>query len=326
MNKLMDTAIQYLEMGFSVIATDMFKQSVVKWKNFQDKAASANQLLNMFTHPDAHGIAIIAGRVSGNLEIIDIDAKYDIKGKLLERLCDAIKTSHAKLVKSLVVAQSCSGGYHLYYRCHEIEPNQLLARRLVTEEEKARNPKEKVKVLIETRGQGGYIIVPPTPGYRFLQHDFTRIPVITPAQRNCILHAARSFNQYKEKLVTRQPPKIKPAGELSPLDDYNIRGDIIALLQKHGWIVVRQNEKRTWFKRPGETDKRSSGDYNHEMGLFSVFSTSTEFEPGRGYRPYAVYAVLECGGDFREAANRLAKEGYGQPSFRHNQKAKGCSM
>lgn len=311
MNSLLHKAMVYSEKGLSVIATDALKQSIVKWADLQEKKAEADQISQMFNHPDAHSIAVITGSVSGNLEVVDIDSKYDLRGKLLERLFWEMEEFDDKLEKSLVIAQSRSGGYHLYYRCSEIGRNQPLARRPVTEEEKERNPKEKVKVLIETRGEGGYIIVPPSPGYSFIQHDFSRIPQISPSQRDLLLRTARFFNEVQQTPIVRYPPKPRPAAELSPLDDYNLRGDIIGLLQKHGWTVVRQNEKRTWFKRPGDSDKRSSGDYNHDLGLFSVFSTSTEFESGRGYLPYAVYAVLECGGDFKETVRKLSKEGYG---------------
>ncbi|WP_300601913.1 bifunctional DNA primase/polymerase [Niabella sp.] len=311
MNSLINTAMQYREMGFSVIATDALKQSIAKWKGFQDQLPGAAALEKMFSSPAALGIALVTGRSSGNLEVIDVDTKYFTEGCQFVKFCAGIAQVSADLFKKIVIAQSRNGGYHFYYRCNEIGPNQALARRPVTEQEKLRHPKERVKVLIETRGIGGYIVVPPSPGYRFVQNDLSRIPSITASERNALLHQARILNQYVEKKVEKSPSRIRAAGEMSPLDDYNQRGDIIGLLEKHGWTVVGRNEKRTWLKRPGDSDKRSSGDFNHEMGLFSVFSTSSEFKPGCGYRPYAVYAVLECGGDFKEAVRRLAGEGFG---------------
>lgn len=320
---LLDTAFQYCRWGLSVIATDVLKQSVVKWKEFQNHPANAEQLTRMFNHPAAHGLAIVTGRVSGNLEVIDIDSKYDLDTRLLEKLFADIENSDRGLIKKLVIAQSRSGGFHLYYRCEEIEPNQPLARRSTTEEERLIHPKEKIKVLIETRGTGGYVLAPPSPGYRLLQYDYSKIPVISGVERNIILNSARSFNQYEEKRIERRIPKTRPAGELSPLDDYNLRGDVIGLLQKHGWIVVDQTSKRTYFRRPGETDKRRSGSFNHELNYFSVFSTSTEFVPRAGYLPYAVYALLECNGNYGEAVKRLAREGYGQQSTLQRQKSNG---
>ncbi|MCD2424418.1 bifunctional DNA primase/polymerase [Niabella pedocola] len=315
MINLLDIAIAYRDMGLSVIATDALKQSIGKWKTFQERVPGSEELRNMFHHPAAQGIALVTGKSSGNLEAIDIDTKNFSEGCLFIRFCEAIAQHDADLFKKLVIAQSRSGGYHMYYRCREIESNQALARRPVTEEEKRRNPKEKVKVLIETRGIGGYIVVAPTPGYKLIQSDFSQLPEILPSERRILLNAARGLNVIQEKKIKRSPILTRIAGSPSPLDDYNKRGDVIGLLQKHGWTVTGQTSTRTFLKRPGDTDKRSSGSFNHELNYFSVFSTSTEFVPQAGYRPYAVYAMLECSGDFSLAYRKLSSEGFGGTSY-----------
>ena len=153
MNELIQAAIQYRELGLSVIATDALKQSLVKWSNYQNKIATKNQLAYMFLSPAASCIAVVTGNISGNLEAIDIDSKYDLQGSLLECLMDAVAHSDKDLAQRIVVAQTRSGGYHLYYRCQTIDRNQPLARRPTTEAEKQNNPKDRIKVLIETRGE-----------------------------------------------------------------------------------------------------------------------------------------------------------------------------
>jgi hypothetical protein len=44
---------------------------------------------------------------------------------------------------------------------------------------------------------------------------------------------------------------------------------------------------------------------------FWCFSTSTEFENEKLYKPYMVYAILEHGGDVKRAIGELARQGYG---------------
>jgi hypothetical protein len=187
-----------------------------------------------------------------------------------------------------------------------------LARRPCTENEIAKNPEQKIKVLIETKAEAGYIIVYPTPGYHFIQHDLEKVPVILPSERNSLLEIAKTFNIYDEP-----QPIIKSGnidyGKASPFKDYNARGDIIALLESHGWKVVKRRGMKTYFRRPGDTDHETSGDFHHGLGLFGVFTTSTDFIPKKGYSPAAVYAILECHGDFKLAAKRLVEEGYGIP-------------
>jgi hypothetical protein len=50
--------------------------------------------------------------------------------------------------------------------------------------------------------------------------------------------------------------------------------------------------------------------------LFYCFSSSTEFDPERGYNRFSVYAILEHGGDFTAASKALAARGYGTQTAR----------
>jgi hypothetical protein len=63
--------------------------------------------------------------------------------------------------------------------------------------------------------------------------------------------------------------------------------------------------------RPGQTTSESSGNYDENKNWFSVFSTSTGFEPETAYLPYAVFAFIECKKDFSEASRKLYEMGYG---------------
>jgi len=310
MHNLLIAAREYKKLGISPISTDANKRSLHQWKKYQDEIATDAELKTMFTDERAKGIAILSGKISGNMEVIDIDCKYDITGSLYEDYIQRLMECDQELVEKLVVATTKSGGYHVIYRCDEIGGNTKLAQRHTTEEEKERNPHEKRKVLIETRGEAGYVVAVPTEGYKYVRHSIRSIPTITPEQRSLLLDTARSFNSVIDEV---QPAYVenKPFHK-SPFSDYNERGDVIALLQKHGWKLVSDNGNKVTVLRPGETTSKSSGDYNREMNLFSVFTTSTQFEANKGYRPAAVYALLECENDFKLAARRLLQMGYGK--------------
>jgi hypothetical protein len=64
--------------------------------------------------------------------------------------------------------------------------------------------------------------------------------------------------------------------------------------------------------RPGQTSSQTSGNFDSDRNWFSVFTTSTEFEPEKAYLPYSVFAVLECNKNFSEAAKKLLDMGYGE--------------
>lgn len=309
-SKIIEAALKYAANGFSVIPTDQNKRSIITWKPYQETIATPEKVKEMFT--DAYGLAVVCGKVSGGLEVIDVDSKYDLTGTLFEEFIQAITDVAPELVPKLVIATTKGKGYHLYYRCENIEGNQKLANRETTEEERKDNPHEKVKVLIETRGNLGYIIAAPTEGYKFIQGQLKDCISISPEEREIILQAARSFNQYHEPVreIRREDAKEYSA---SPFDDFNKRGDAVALLERHGWQFHSEKGGKTFFTRPGKSTRDGiSGDYWHEKKWFAVFTTSSQFDPNKAYSPAALFTILECNNDWKEAARRLIADGFGK--------------
>ena len=305
---LLKAANFYKNNGLSVIATGENKRAIVPWKKFQSEIPTKDELEAQFKHQKCKGIAIICGQVSGNLEVIDVDLKYDISGKLWENLQNDLSFIISKLYK----VKTKSGGYHLCYRCECIEGNLKLANRPATEAELKDNPHIKQVVLIETRGEGGYVIAPPTEGYERI--DEFNLPIITSDEREQILEICRSYNEVIEEVQPTHRSHTSSGFAKTPWDDYNEKSNPIELLQRHGWTVVQNQSERTIFKRPGTTDSRSSGDFHHTKNLFKVFTTSSQFEPGKGYKPFALYTILEHNGDYSKAAKKLIADGYGEAS------------
>jgi hypothetical protein len=284
-------------------------------------------------------VGLVCGEPSGGIEVIDVDEKYSLDGKLFENYKKAIHQTDPMLLKKLVVQKTKNGGFHFIYRCAVIGGNSKLANRPTTDREKKEtydkafqaelvNPKndkgeeqakkvaekayknDKVRVLLETRGTGGQIIIHPSPGYEIIHGDIYGINQITLEEREILFSVARSFNKV---FVEKEQPKqigVKREG-LSTFDDYNERGDVVGLLESNGWKFVGTKSDKTIFLRPGQTTSQTSGNYDHAKKWFSVFTTSTEFEPETAYLPYAVYAMLECNGNFSEASKKLYDLGYG---------------
>ncbi len=255
------------------------------------------------------GVGMVCGKLSGGVEGIDVDCKYDLTGKLWPELKKAINEIDETILPLMTVQTTRNGGYHMIYRCSEIEGNLKLAQRLATDEEKTTG--EKVKVLIETRGEGGYFAVAPTEGYTVTYGSLDDIKEITPDQRETLISVCRSFNEVIKEEKKPSQRQTRNIADLTPFDDYNEKADVVGLLERHQWVVVKQKGDKTLLKRPGTTSAAYSGNWDEGRGWFSVFTTSTEFEPQKAYRPYAVYAMLECGGDWNEAAKKLYAEGYG---------------
>lgn len=313
MNSIIVTAKLYKNWGFSVVPIGENKKSTIPWREFQYTLMSDQMLEEVFNNPAVTGIGIICGEISGNLEGIDLDSKNDNSNLLSETFFAKLCTADKSLLYRLVIAKTRNKGYHFLYRYDKSERSEILARRPCTEAEKALNPHQKVKVLIERRGEGGYLVVQPTQGYKFIHNNLSSINFLHPTERDLLLKISRSFNLYQEEKSHYRSPLPRTKTLDSPFDDFDINGDAVTILEKHGWKVVRITETRTYLRRPGDTDHDTSGDFHHVLGLFGVFTTSTEFIPGKGYSPSAVYAILECQGDFTLAAKQLLKMGYGIP-------------
>ncbi|MFW5698703.1 MAG: BT4734/BF3469 family protein, partial [Planctomycetota bacterium] len=112
-----------------------------------------------------------------------------------------------------------------------------------------------------------------------------------------------------ETPVDPQPDRGDHGGGLRPGDDFNQRGELPDLLMHHGWTLDRDGPNQHWC-RPGKTGGTSA---TLKDGVFYVFSSAAPpFEPNQAYGPFAVYALLEHGGDFAEAASELRRCGYGE--------------
>jgi hypothetical protein len=318
--EIKEKAKEYLQAQLSVLPTDKNKVPTVStWKPYQTERIKEEELEALFSGANVKGLGIITGAISGGLEVIDVDCKYDIKGSLWEDLRGLIEDNLPEVYNSLVIAKTIRGGYHIYYRCSSITGNLKLSNREATDTEKAKG--DKVKTLIETRGEGGYVIAPPTPGYNYLQGEPGNIPTISPEERNILLDIARSFNEIKQPEPKEKREAIKNYKEKYPgktsLEDYDERGDLVGLLTAEGWSEVKETAERVILVRPGETSAKSSGNYHKEKNCLIVFSTSTQFEPGKPYSPSQAYNLLRCNGDWSKTALELGKQGYGdyKPSY-----------
>jgi len=80
------------------IIIDANKRALVQWKQYQARICTPDELEQQRRSPRAHGEAVICGQISGGLEVIDVDAKYDLTGVLKEELLGAIPAGALRLL------------------------------------------------------------------------------------------------------------------------------------------------------------------------------------------------------------------------------------
>lgn len=305
-NAAQEAALKYLRNGLSVLpvrADGSKAPSIQSWKALQESRPSEDAVIQWYLDQPNSGVGIITGAVSRFLEVLDFDDPSAIqpwKDKVGSELLD-----------QLVMVSTPSGGLHIAYRCPSgIQPNQKLAQR--------RGDDGKVTTLIETRGEGGYIIAPGSPAachpankeYLPTQGSLDAIPEVTGEQRDLLLSAARELNEHVEMESTF---KGGTGGRFLPGDDFTNRGSW-DFLWKSGWKKVgAERNGRQYVQRPGKNGTGSSATIFGDSGILYVHSSNAHsFDAGVAYTLFAAYALVVHAGDFRKAAVTLAEEGYGR--------------
>ena len=100
-----------------------------------------------------------------------------------------------------------------------------------------------------------------------------------------------------------------------PGDVFNARGDLRPVLERHGWVWLRSDDRQEYWLRPGKVlgaGESQSPSATYDGTTFYVFSSSVPmFEAGNGYSRFETYARLEHEGDRSAAAVALRQQGFG---------------
>lgn len=337
--QLLEAARLWHDAGCSVwpSAQDGTKRPMgVEWKSRMRERAPVEQL-EQFIFSGRTGIGLICGAISGNLEMLELEAEATDSASLDKILHELDKRDLTWLWDELVYngysEHTPSGGLHMVYRVDggTVPGNTKIARRPATAQELSINSDDKIKTLSETRGEGGYVVVAPSHGtvhptgqpWTIYVGRPGEVPTIKWTDR-CALHeaVAAALDQMPQQEWVRptQAPQ-RPLDGSRPGDDFQLRVTWEEILEPHGWRVHHRTIAETFWTRPGK--KRTDG-WSASTGLMGsgrddrlyVWSSSTVFNTERPYNKFSAYALLEHGGDFGAAARELGRRGYGDQSSR----------
>jgi len=315
MNKVLQAALNFADAGVCVIPSrvDGSKAPLGNWKQYQERKPTTDEINGWFSLPQATGIGIVTGKVSGNLEMLELEGRA-VQSKLHIEARNIAEASGlgdlwAK-VSSGYVEQTPSGGIHWLYRIsdNEVAGNTKLARR----------PGENggVDVLAETRGEGGFVITAPSAGtvhpsgnpWVMIAGSPATIPTITWAEREAIHDIFRALDEMpiKEEVVREL---AQPSSGDKPGDDFNNRAEWRDILE--GWKIVFKANGVTYWRRPNKDTGISATTGRNDGDNLFVFTTSTTFEAERPYSKFAAFAHLHHQGDYSAAARDLRRLGYG---------------
>lgn len=329
----------YANAGMSVlpIKTDGTKAPAVSsWNLYRSKIATDAELTEW--HEGGFGVGLVGGKVSGGLEVIDIDDP-----SLARPFYAALKNEDPGLVNmvSWVTTprkdqETGLNGVHILYRCDDPKGNQKLAMSEplpqfhengepvvnVVSGEQTKKP----ETLIETRGEGGYVLTVGCPnachpsGNLYEQKagcEIAELQKITPEQRATLHRIAASFDR-SVALSHQQLPMERDAE--SPGNKFAAVTSWEEILEPHGWIKVGGGNPQHW-RRPGKnigTSATTGLVSNQGAELFCVFTTSAHPFPGpqaggncSTHSKFDAYARLNFNSDHHEAAKHLVRQGHG---------------
>ncbi|GAB5406594.1 MAG: hypothetical protein Aurels2KO_48250 [Aureliella sp.] len=304
------------------IACDGTKKPCLPWRAYQRRLPNPVEIWvwhHQWRQRREVGFAVVCGSVSGGLEVLDFDdgdlwAPWWYKaGHIVERY-------------DLPRIFTPSRGWHVYLRCQTIAGNQKLAK------------SESGDTLIETRGEGGYLLAPGNPrsahptGRLYLQAggvELPQVPVISADDRQELLKAAASFDRsgIRGALVRKRAQQLRyeryaasrPSGQaaagLTPWGDFKARATWGEVLEPHGWTKA---DSTFWTRPGGDFGAHSASCSRSKDGtsVLVVFSSNAgPLSPVSGdhatFDLFSAYAALNHEGDRKAAARELRRSGYG---------------
>lgn len=323
---MLAAALSAYDAGLCVVRAhaDGSKRPFGDWKQYQSARPPREQVEAWFAggHP---AMGAICGAVSGDLEMLELEGRFverfSTKDFATRCRVAGIELTLRRLVNGMLTL-SPSDGRHFVYRVvgAPVDGNTKLA----TDAQSL--------TLIETRGEGGFIMLAPSHGtahpsgrpWRVQHGGYATIPTITAEERDALFAVARS---YDEAPTPRPAPAVAPAqwiahrratvavGESwmdAVVDHLADTWEMQALLEQYGWMYCYTDRHgRHLMSRPGKDDDGVGGSIN-TSDRFHPFSSSTPF-PGASasqrsptFDRLDVIATYEHGGDRQAAACAVA--------------------
>lgn len=315
MNTIDKLIWRYLGAGLSVIpVSEQNKRALGEWKQYQSHLATSVEV-DTWLENGLQSMAVICGAVSGGLEILDFDDNSSAAPTPYSAndFWYPFRDAAQPIIDQyqLPIWRTGGGGYQLAYRCEQVEGNLKLA--WVPDDTQLHGR----SIAIETRGEGGYALVPPSlhPSglrYEMLSGDLASVPTIPVAAREALLQAAKSldlmpYTKNEVHSVRTEARHGRQGTEDSVIDAFNERHQITDLLSRYGYTEGYRGR----YSRPGQPDS---------MGVVVLIADNISFhwssnDPlhrvnGTGrplpVDPFNVHCDLGYAGDVRAATKAAA--------------------
>jgi hypothetical protein len=274
------------------------------WAPFQERQPTEEEARHWLDN-NMVSMAVVAGRVSGGVEILD----FDVDG-YYERWCELV----GNLADGLPVQRTGGGGIQVAWRCPDPETNQKLAWHPDPTAHTGRT------VAIETRGEGGYAVLPPSlhPSgnyYKIIKGRFSEIPQIAMSLRNYLLSCARQLDQAPKTKQDLEREAMQEADKEqrrrnydgdSVIDAYNAQHSIEEVLTQYGYTKAHGGR----WSRPGDKDSAGVEVIKGQNKTYHYSSNDPlDSDSGAGHQPrspFDYFLHFDHRGDYKSAVKAAA--------------------
>lgn len=316
------------------IKADGSKRPAVSWMQYKVNRSTPDEHDRWFAPGRAAGIAVVYGAVSGNVEMLEFEGRaLDMLDEVTEVMdASGLGEAWAAMLGGWVT-ESPSGGLHVRVRIDggDVPGSAKLASRLAEEDEYTDEERQRlrekpnsriVRVLIETRGEGGYGLVEPSGGsvhasgrpYLRKAGGPDSIPTLPADVVDAIRTVCRMFDALPVPEAPKTAPKPQaplPDGGVRPGEDYEARADWADILRNVFKPLITRGTTTYWGWADGVGGVKATTGRDPEKDRLYVFATGSEFTADTPYSKFGAYTLLEHGGNFKQAAAELRRKGYG---------------
>jgi len=216
--------LDYFKSGFTVIpiVTGQKIPALTSWKKYQFEKPTEDTVKGWFKDNDLNA-ALVMGAISGNCTALDIE-KESAAQELLSLLRDKGYKGLLEKIENTFSVRTPRGGRHYYFKSVTTYPSLKLA----YDTPVMVDGKLMVVILIETRGEGGYALVPLSQilghgPYTVIHGNPKDVCFLTLEEMDLLFDCCKSLNRDESKSPS---PKVKLSKRFQRIDDDLMEGEI----------------------------------------------------------------------------------------------------
>jgi hypothetical protein len=302
---LIDEAYELLSEGFNPLPLKDNKSPLlpVGHSYLYNKIEDIDKLFDK-----AKKIGIACGVVSDGFYGLDFDCH---QGQDIKTIFDSFISNPfiQNLINSGLIScySTKSGGYHIYFRYNEDVISGTVLSKYIDK-----------STMIELRGNGQYLCVYPSEGYKHLHGvELIKIKSIDKDVAYGLVDLAKSFTLVKTDIQTNDKSDRKWAENWSDSTadgKYNLEcgEEAKQILVDNGWSYGfnRQDGVEYWTRPNKDVKDGSSATWGHQKNMFYIFTSDSSVQPFQNkgaYSPFNILTLLTYKGDWKRAKDDLRK-------------------